>query len=80
VKQPLPNIYKPSPYLAVTYFPTYLPIYRSYFSESLTKWVTKVKPDINSVQAQPQPSHKGHPGDGGLVGLNTPLHTFVSHK
>jgi hypothetical protein len=47
-------MYKPSTYLVVTYFPTEL--------------VTKVKPNINSVEVHPQLSNNGHPVDGALVG------------
>jgi len=47
-------MYKPSTYLEVTYFPTEL--------------VTKVKPNINSVEVHPQLSNKGRPVDGTLVG------------
>jgi hypothetical protein len=50
--------------LEVTYFPTYLPIYETYF---LQNWVTKVKPNINSVEVHPQLSTNGHPVDGALV-------------
>jgi hypothetical protein len=32
-----------------------------------TKWVTKVKPDINSVEVHPQLSHNKHPVDGCMV-------------
>jgi hypothetical protein len=41
-------MYKPSTYLVVTYFPTYLPIYETYF---ITELVTKVKPKNNSDEA-----------------------------
>jgi hypothetical protein len=47
-------MYKPSTYLVVTYFPTYLPIYEYLF---LTELVTKVKPNINSVEVHPQLSN-----------------------
>jgi hypothetical protein len=40
-------MYEPSTYLVITYFPTYLPIYETYFLQNL---VTKVKPNINSVE------------------------------
>jgi hypothetical protein len=59
-------MYKPSTYLVVTYFPTYLLIYRNYL---LTEYVllTKVKLEINP--AHPQLSHNGHhPVDGELGG------------
>jgi hypothetical protein len=58
-------MYKPSTYLlVVTYFPIYLPIYDTYFP---TELVTKVKPNINSVEVHPQLSNNGHPVDGALV-------------
>jgi hypothetical protein len=41
-------MYRPSTtYQVVTYFPTYLPIFETYFP---TELVTKVKPKINSVE------------------------------
>jgi hypothetical protein len=40
-------MYKPSTYLVITYFPTYLPIYETYF---LTKLVTKVKPNLTQLK------------------------------
>jgi hypothetical protein len=62
-------MYKPSTHLLVTYFPTYLPIYiRDLFP---TELVTKVKPNIKSVQVHPQLSNNGHPVDGALVGGRT---------
>jgi hypothetical protein len=54
-------MYKPSTYLVVTYFPTYLPIYETYFP---TELVTKVKPNLNSVEVHPQLTNNGHPVDG----------------
>jgi hypothetical protein len=41
-----------------------LVIYETYF---LQKLVTKVKPNINSVEVHPQLSNNGHPVDGALV-------------
>jgi hypothetical protein len=58
-------MYKPSIYLEVAYFPTYLPIYETYFP---TELVTKMKPMMNSVEVHPQLSINGHPVDGALVG------------
>jgi len=58
-------MYKPSTSLAVTYFPTYI---RDLF---LTELVTKVKPNINSVEVHPQLSNNGHPVDGVLVGAGS---------
>jgi hypothetical protein len=63
-------MYKPSTYLIVTYFPTYLPIYETYFLQSL---LTKVKPNINSVEVHPQLSNNRHPVDGVLVGAGSTL-------
>jgi hypothetical protein len=67
VKKPLP-MYKPSTYLLLTYFPTYLPIYETNF---LTELVTKVKPNLNSGEVHPEPSNTGHPADGALVGAGS---------
>jgi len=58
-------MYKPSTYLEFPYFPTYLPIYETYF---LTELVTKMKPNINSVEVHPQLSNNRHPVEGALVG------------
>jgi hypothetical protein len=58
-------MYKPSTYLVITYLPTCLPIYETYITAEL---VTKVKPNINSVEVHPRLSYKGHPEDGVLVG------------
>jgi len=56
---------KPSTYLVVTYFLTYLPIYETLFCIEL---VTKVKPNINSVEVYPQPSNNMRLVDGVMVG------------
>jgi len=58
-------MYKPSTYLEFAYFLTYLPIYETYF---LTELVTKMKPNVNSVEVHPQLSNNRHPVDGALVG------------
>jgi len=60
-------MYKPSTYLVVTYFPTYLPIHETY-----RIGLPRVKPNINSVEVHPQLSNKGHPLDGALVGAGSP--------
>ncbi len=54
-------MYKPSTYLLITYFPTYLPIYETHFP---TELVTKAKPNLNSGEVQPELSNTGHPVDG----------------
>jgi hypothetical protein len=54
-------MYKPSTYLVFTYFSTYL------WYLFLTELVTKVKPNINSVEVHPQWSNNRHPVDGVLV-------------
>jgi hypothetical protein len=36
-----------------------------------TELVTKVKPNINSVEVHPQLSKNGHPVDGALVGAGS---------
>jgi hypothetical protein len=68
-------MYKPSTYLVVTYFPTYLPTYETSFP---TELVTKVKPNINSVEIHPQLSNNGHPVDGALVGAGMQSEDFGS--
>jgi hypothetical protein len=44
-------MYKPSTYLVVTYFPTYLPIYGTYF---LQNGLPRRNQNINSVEVHPQ--------------------------
>jgi hypothetical protein len=62
-------MYKPFIYLEVAYFPTYLPIYiRPIFLREL---VTKMKPNINSVEVHPQLSNNRHPMDEKWKTLNT---------
>jgi len=61
-------MYKPSPYLEVGYFP-YLSTYIwDLFPPEL---VTKVKPNINSVEVHPQLSNNRHPVNGALVGAGS---------
>jgi hypothetical protein len=60
-------MYKPSTYLEVAYFPTYMPIWDLF----PTELVTKMKPNINSVELHPQLSNNGHPVDGALVGAGS---------
>jgi hypothetical protein len=43
-------MYKPPTYLVITYFPIYPPLYETYCLQQL---ITKVKPNINSVQVHP---------------------------
>jgi hypothetical protein len=40
-------------------------MYETYF---LTELVTKMKPNVNSVEVRPQLSNNRHPVDGALVG------------
>jgi hypothetical protein len=70
-------MYKPSSYLVVTYFSTLCAyyIYETYF---LTELVTKMKPNINSVEVHPQLSNNGHPVDGALVCAGSPSPWFGS--
>jgi hypothetical protein len=56
---------KPSTYLLITYFPTYLAISETYF---LTELVNKAKPNTIAVEVHPQLSNNRHPVDGALVG------------
>jgi hypothetical protein len=55
-------MYKPSTYLVVTYFPTYLPIYDTYF---LQNWLPRL--DQISVEVHTQLTNTRHPVDGVLV-------------
>jgi hypothetical protein len=65
-------MYKPSNYLEVTYFPTYLPTYICDVVPS--ELVTKVTPTNNSVEVHPKPSNNGHPWvDDALVGAGSLL-------
>ncbi len=43
-----------------------------------TKLVTKVKPNINSVDVHPQLSNNGHPVDGALVGVGSVCSEYTS--
>jgi hypothetical protein len=55
-------MYKPSTYLVVIYLFSYLSTYIGDLFP--TELVTKVKPNINSVEVHPQLSNNGHPVDG----------------
>jgi hypothetical protein len=37
----------------------------------LINWVTKMKPNNNSVEDHPQLNHNRHPTDGALVGVGS---------
>jgi hypothetical protein len=52
----------------------YLFSYQSTYTYDLllTKWVAKVKIDLNSLEVHQQLSHKVHPEDGALVGAGWP--------
>jgi hypothetical protein len=52
-------------------------MYETYFP---TEMVTKVKPNINSVEVHPQESNNGHPVDGALVGIGTSVFFFLIFK
>ncbi len=52
-------MYKPFIYLVITYFSTYLPMFKTYVFP--TELVTKVKPNINSVEVHPQQHNNSHP-------------------
>jgi hypothetical protein len=69
-------MYKPSTYLVVAFFFffPYLPIWETYFLEN---WVTKVKPNINSVEVHPQLSNNRHPVDDALVGAGSLWPTWM---
>jgi hypothetical protein len=63
---PLPMLKSSTYLLLFAYFSTYLPeIYETHFP---TELVTKVKPNITSVEVHPELSNNGHPVDGALVG------------
>jgi hypothetical protein len=62
-------MYKPSIYLVIAYFLTYLSTY--IWDLFPTELVTKVKPNINSVEVHPQLSNNRHPVDGVLVGAGS---------
>jgi hypothetical protein len=66
-------MYKPCTYLVIAYFPNYL---------FPTVLVTKVKPNINSVEVHPQLSNNRHPVDGALVGAGSlwPEKTTIKNK
>jgi len=51
-------MYKAAIYLVITYFSTYLPMCQTYIFP--TESVTKVKPNINSVEVHPQLTNNGH--------------------
>ncbi len=57
-------MYKPSTYLVIIYFPTYI-------GDLLLQSWLPVKPNINAVQVHPQLSNMGHPVDGALVGAGS---------
>jgi hypothetical protein len=61
-------MYKPSPYIVITYFP-YLSAY--VWELFPTELVTKMKSTINSVEVHPQLSNNRHPVDGVLVGAGS---------
>jgi len=48
--------------------------------EFLTELVTKVKPNINSVEVHPQLSNNGHPVDGVLVGASSLWPSRAAYK
>jgi hypothetical protein len=66
-------MYKPSTFVLVTYFPTYI------WDLLPTELVTNVKPNVNSVEVHLQLSTYGHPVDGALVGAySLQLTWFIS--
>jgi hypothetical protein len=65
---------KPSTYLVVAYFPTYLCTIRISY---IIGYQGETKPNNNSIEVYPQLSNNGHPVDGALVGasLLRPTHS-----
>jgi hypothetical protein len=62
------KLFNPSTYLVITYFPTYLPMYETYF---LQNWLPRSNQRFNSFEVHPQLSNNGHPMDGVLVGAGS---------
>jgi hypothetical protein len=60
-------MFKLSSYIIITCFPTYICMQNLF----PTKLVTKVKPNINSLEVHPQLNNNGHLVDGMLVGVNS---------
>jgi hypothetical protein len=60
-------MFKLSSYIIITCFPTYIRMQNLF----PTKLVTKVKPNINSLEVHPQLNNNGHLVDGMLVGVNS---------
>jgi hypothetical protein len=60
-------MFKLSSYIIITCFPTYIRMQNLF----PTKLVTKVKPNINSLEVHPQLNNNGHLVDGMVVGVNS---------
>jgi hypothetical protein len=58
-------MYKPSTYLQVVYFLTYLPTYETY---SLQDWSPRYNQTLTQFEVHPQLSNNGHPVDGWCAG------------
>jgi hypothetical protein len=65
-------MYEPCTYLVVTYFPTSLPMYGTYF---LQNWL----PRWNRILTELRFIHNGHPVDGVLVGAARSLWLGVTY-
>jgi hypothetical protein len=61
-------MYKPSTYLVITYFPTYLPMFESYF---LYNWLPRWNRILTQVEVHLHLSNNWHPVDGALVGAGS---------
>jgi hypothetical protein len=62
-------MYKPFTYLVITYFPTYLGIYETYFLQNWSPRWNQIS--TNSVEVHQKLSNNGHPLDGALVGASS---------
>jgi hypothetical protein len=67
-------MYKPFTYLIITFFSLGIFYIWDLF---FTKLVTKVKPNINSIEGHPQPSNNKHPVDGVMVSAASSLWLYV---
>jgi hypothetical protein len=62
--------------LPIFLLPTYLLVWRTIL---VSVWVTKVKPDVNIVEVNPQPTHKG-PFSGWCAGSLWAINAKLTHQ